>query len=71
MLKLVLPALLVLGLALPTLAAPSNLRKIRKEILNPAGKYVLVTAHRGLSGISTGAREKYPENSLPAFANRP
>jgi glycerophosphoryl diester phosphodiesterase len=69
MLKLVLPAILILGLAIPVLAAPSSIRKIRKELLNPAGKYVLVTAHRGLGGISTGAREKYPENSLAAFSN--
>ena len=69
MLRLVLSAVLVLGLTLPTLAAPSSLKRIRKEILNPAGKNVLVTAHRGLAGISTGAREKYPENSLAAFAN--
>lgn len=69
MLRLTLCATLALGLALPTLAAPSNLKRIRKEILNPAGRHVLVTAHRGLSGISTGAREKYPENSLEAFAN--
>lgn len=68
-LKLVFPAILILGLVVPTFAAPSNIKKIRKELLNPAGKYVLVTAHRGLGGISTGAREKYPENSLAAFSN--
>jgi glycerophosphoryl diester phosphodiesterase len=64
-------ASLGVSLALPSLAkvAPSNLNRIYAEFQQPAGTKVLVAAHRGLSGRSTGAWQKYPENSLAAIAN--
>jgi glycerophosphoryl diester phosphodiesterase len=48
---------------------PSKLDRIYAEFQQPAGTKVLVAAHRGLSGRSTGAWQKYPENSLAAIAN--
>lgn len=64
-------AALVLGLALavPAGAAPSEFERIHAEYQKPDGQYVLVAAHRGLTGISTGSWQKYPENSLAAIAN--
>ncbi len=61
---------LVLGLALAAsaIAAPAEFKRIQAEFLKPDGAQVLVAAHRGLAGLSTGAWEKYPENSLPAIA---
>ena len=44
--------------------APSDFRRIHEEFQKPDGKIVLVAAHRGLSGISTGQWDKSPENSL-------
>ena len=71
--KWIVPALaaLVIGLALPAPAkvAPSDANRICAEFQKPAGTQVLVAAHRGLSGRSTGAWEKFPENSLAAIAN--
>ncbi|HSA09734.1 MAG TPA: glycerophosphodiester phosphodiesterase family protein [Candidatus Paceibacterota bacterium] len=61
----------VVGLALPGSAkvVPSSFNRIYAEFQQPAGTKVLVAAHRGLSGRSTGAWEKYPENSLAAIAD--
>lgn len=50
-------------------AAPSDFKRTHAEFLKPDGTQVLVAAHRGLSGLSTGAWQKYPENSLAAIAN--
>jgi len=47
--------------------APSDFRRISAEFLKPDGKIVLVSAHRGLSGLSTGQWMKTPENSLAAI----
>jgi glycerophosphoryl diester phosphodiesterase len=62
---------LALGLATSGSAktAPSSFNPIYAEFQKPAGTQVLVAAHRGLSGHSTGAWQKYPENSLAAIAN--
>ena len=62
----------VVGLALssPAKVAPSNFNRIYAEFQQPAGTKVLVAAHRGLSGRSTGAWQKYPENSLAAIARQ-
>ena len=62
---------LALGLAacVSTKVAPSKASRICAELRQPAGTQVLVAAHRGLSGRSTGAWEKYPENSLAAIAD--
>ncbi len=62
---------LALGLAacVSTKVAPSKASRIYAELRQPAGTQVLVAAHRGLSGRSTGAWEKYPENSLAAIAD--
>ena len=49
-------------------AAPSEFERIYDEFKKPDGKVVLVCAHRGLTGISTGQWSKTPENSLPAIA---
>lgn len=64
-------AALVLGLALavPAWAAPSEFERTYAEFQKPDGKHVLVAAHRGLTGISTGAWQKHPENSLAAIAH--
>jgi glycerophosphoryl diester phosphodiesterase len=61
--------LFAVSLVLPLNAAQLNLKRIRTEIMDPSGTNVLVVAHRGLTGISTGAWDKYPENSLAAFSN--
>lgn len=55
-------------LAVQALAAPSEFKRISEEFLKPSGEVVLVAAHRGLSGLSSGAWQKYPENSLSAIA---
>lgn len=62
---------LVIGLAacLSTKVAPSSFSRTCAEFQQPAGTQVLVAAHRGLSGRSTGAWERYPENSLAAIAD--
>lgn len=60
---------IVLALCGSAMAAPSTIDRISKEILIPDSQQVLVVAHRGLGGRSTGAWEKYPENSLAAFAH--
>ena len=57
-----------LAFVLRTLAAPSEFSRIGAEFQKPDGAYVLVAAHRGLAGFSTGAWDKYPENSLTAIA---
>jgi len=69
MLGLLCPAVIGLVLYGSALAAPSDLKRIREEILKPTSTQVLVSAHRGLGGHSTGAWDKYPENSLAAYAN--
>ena len=63
-------AALTVGLALTCAAkvVPSDANRICAEFQKPAGTQVLVAAHRGLAGHSTGAWEKYPENSLAAIA---
>ena len=65
--------LLALAVALPlwlsAQPAPSSCDRICAEFQKPAGTKVLVAAHRGLAGLSTGAWKKYPENSLAAIAN--
>lgn len=62
---------LVIGLAacVSTKVGPASFSRIYAEFQQPAGTKVLVAAHRGLSGRSTGAWEKYPENSLAAIAD--
>jgi glycerophosphoryl diester phosphodiesterase len=57
-----------LGFPVIAAAAPSELGRILDEFKKPEGKVVLVCAHRGLSGLSTGQWSKTPENSLPAIA---
>ena len=62
---------LVIGLATSGWAkvAPASFNRIYAEFQQPAGKQVLVAAHRGLSGHSTGAWDRHPENSLAAIAD--
>ncbi len=47
--------LLGLALALPLFAAPSEVGRIYDEFQKPDGPVVLVAAHRGLAGHSSGA----------------
>lgn len=58
----------LLGVASIATAEPSDLKRIYEEFKKPDGKVVLVCAHRGLTGLSTGQWAKTPENSLPAIA---
>ncbi len=71
--RLLLPALvsLMAGLAFSGSAkvVPSDFTRISAEFQQPAGTKVLVAAHRGLAGLSTGAWQKHPENSLAAIAH--
>ncbi|MEI9960491.1 MAG: glycerophosphodiester phosphodiesterase family protein [Limisphaerales bacterium] len=61
---------LLLGGALASAnAAPSEFKSIYAEFQKPESAQVLVAAHRGLPGKSTGAWEKFPENSLAAIAD--
>ena len=64
------PLALIVAVALscPAKVMPSNFSQICAEFEQPAGTKVLVAAHRGLAGRSTGNWGKYPENSLPAIA---
>ncbi|MBK1883341.1 glycerophosphodiester phosphodiesterase family protein [Luteolibacter pohnpeiensis] len=48
-------------------SAEPDAKAIREAILNPKSDRVLVVAHRALSGKSTGAWERHPENSLSAI----
>jgi glycerophosphoryl diester phosphodiesterase len=60
---------IVSSLTLVAVAAPpANFEQIRDEFVKPDSKTVLVAAHRGLSGISLGRWDQYPENSLPGVA---
>lgn len=63
------PLLIGLGACVSTKVAPASFSRIHAEFQQPAGTQVLVAAHRGLSGRSTGAWENYPENSLAAIAD--
>lgn len=65
----VLTALLLAALPLGATAAPSDFKRIHAEFTKPDGTQVLVAAHRGLAGLSTGAWQKHPENSLAAIAH--
>jgi len=58
-----------LALSCPAKSVPSEFNRIYAEFQQPSGTKVLVAAHRGLSGRSTGAWQKFPENSLTAVAN--
>lgn len=62
---------LIVGLAWssPAKVVPSSFNRIYAEFQQPAGIKVLVAAHRGLSGRSTGAWQRHPENSLAAIAD--
>ncbi len=62
--------LLMAGLAgsSPAKVLPSSFNRIYAEFQQPAGTKVLVAAHRGLSGRSTGAWQRQPENSVAAIA---
>lgn len=55
--------------AATTHGAPSDLAKIQAEFRSADGRTVLVAAHRGLMGLSTGCWDRYPENSLSGIAH--